>query len=43
VHETVADTLDWLRATGGLGHDPARDGDEVLGVDPDVERRLVGS
>jgi nucleoside-diphosphate-sugar epimerase len=42
VHETVADTLDWLRATGGLGHDPARDGDEVLGVDPEVERRLVG-
>jgi 2'-hydroxyisoflavone reductase len=42
VHETVADTLDWLRETGGLAHDPVRDGDEVLGVDPDVERRLVG-
>lgn len=41
VHETVADTLDWLRETGGLVHDPARDGDDELGVDPEVERRLV--
>jgi hypothetical protein len=30
-----------LRETGGLVHDPDRDGDEVLGVDPDVERRLL--
>ncbi len=41
VHETVADTLDWLRETGGIGHDPRRDGDEVLGLDPELERRLV--
>lgn len=42
VHETVADTLDWLRDTGGLVHDPVRDGEEPLGLDPDLERRLVG-
>ena len=43
VHETVADTLDWLREAGGIGHDPRRDGEEVLGLDPDLERRLVGN
>lgn len=40
VAETVADTLDWLRATGGLVHDPARDG-EVLGLDPEIESRAL--
>lgn len=42
VHETVADTLDWLRETGGLAHLPGRDGDEALGVDPELERRALG-
>ena len=37
VHETVADTLDWLMQTGGLDHRPERDGDEVLGIDEDAE------
>ena len=37
VHETVADTLDWLRATGGVGHLPERDGPEPLGIDEDAE------
>lgn len=40
VAETVADTLEWLRVTGGLAHSPERDGD-LLGLDPEVERRAL--
>jgi len=42
VHETVADTLHWLRETGGVGHHPDRDGAEALGIDPAAERAALG-
>lgn len=43
VRETVADTTAWLRESGGLGHRPARDGPDPLGLDPAREQAaLVG-
>lgn len=42
VHETVADTLEWLRSTGGLGHRPERDGTERLGLDRATEAAALG-
>ena len=42
VHETVADTLAWLRATGGLAHLPERDGVEPLGIDEATEAAALG-
>jgi len=41
VHETVADTMAWLRDTGGLGHRPDRDGPDPLGLDPALERAAL--
>ncbi|WP_107483462.1 NAD-dependent epimerase/dehydratase family protein [Streptomyces humi] len=38
--ETVADTWSWLRAVGGVA--PAREGRPAVGLDPDVEARVLG-
>lgn len=40
VAETVADSLEWLRVTGGLEHRPERDG-ALLGLDAETEQRAL--